>query len=192
VIVFYISSFLKLLPFFVPVTIPRVTAYNLNFMKNLLIYKNLQSLTNLIVFTAISFVLFDIQYYMMKNLLGMENNACIPGGYLTIGNIVFAITTSILMGIFIVNFGTFIAREFKVKKIALSSLSGIGFIIGIFTVFCPVCVFPVVALGGLSFVFQFFVLYNSVIKIISIALMLISLWILEKRLGGCEVEIVNK
>ncbi len=127
----------------------------------------------------------------MKNLPGIGSvPACIIGGSLNFGNILFSLVLSIFTAINIRAF--FKLYKLRSKSIALKAsgpLAGFGFIIGFFTVFCALCTIPVISIFGLAIGLGFFTTYNIYFKVISLILMILSLYLLDKQLRShCSCE----
>ena len=135
---------------------------------------------SLLIILSVSLVLFNINYYMMANLPGFENNMCVIGAGLTPLNVIFSIILSVMTGVFVAA----LVELFKQRraKLANASVSGIGLLIGTFTIFCTWCTIPVISLFGISLSLSVFVDYNLGIKIISIILMSTGLYLLSKQL----------
>lgn len=144
--------------------------------------KNLFNLRSLLIVATLSLIFFNIDYYIMSELPGYKDNMCVPGGGLTPLNIFFSAILSIMVGIFVATFVK-LAKTLRPKRLGVSSLVGTsGFILGNFTVFCPLCLFPAISLFGLSIGLSFFTTYNLAIKLLSLALLIIGLIILNKKL----------
>lgn len=138
---------------------------------------------NCIVMLGVAFVLFDIQYYIMANLPGYKDLTCIIGAGLTPENIVFAIIVSLMAALFLIGF----FQLFKIKRntsLQLFSISGIGAFLGALTIFCLPCTISVLSVFGIAIGLSFFTTYNLVIKIISLALLFVGLYLLNKQLKG--------
>ena len=129
-----------------------------------------------------AFVLFDIQYYFMKYLPGTRDFMCIMGANFTPINILFSAILSICMGILISGLFFLIQQKNTQNKVTVTSLSGIGAIIGSFTIFCTVCTLPVISLFGISLSLQLFVDYNLPFKIMSLFCTLFGIYLLNKQI----------
>lgn len=121
----------------------------------------------------------------MATLPGEKDFACVEGAALTAGNIIFALFMSLLSGIII---ASLVSLHYKkhatTKEVELGTLSGIGAIFGMLTVFCTFCSFPIISLFGLSFAVSLFTDYNLLFKGISLALLLGSLYLIHRQLEG--------
>ena len=134
---------------------------------------------------GVSLIVFNINYYLMANLPGSRDNACVMGAGLTPLNIIFSVVLSVLTGIFVV----FLIKLFRKRmaKLASTSASGIGLVVGVLTVFCTLCALPVISLFGISLSLSIFVDYNVYFKILSVVLMLGGLYLVNRQLKkGCE------
>ena len=140
---------------------------------------------------ALAALIFDGYFLLMKNLPGVGSvPACIVGGSLTLGNILFSVILSILTAIMIAGLiRLYQERSYRKKATINSSLAGFGFIVGFFTVFCALCTIPVISLFGVAIGLGFFTTYNLFFKLISLAVMFFSLYLLNKQLSdSCSCE----
>lgn len=128
-------------------------------------------------------LIFDVNYYLMSTMLGTRNNACAIGANLTPFNIIFSGLMSIFAGMMIVGIGALIKKKRNATQAV--SLSGIGFVSGIFTLFCTVCILPLVTIFGVAIDLGFFTTYNVFFKLISLLLFVWGLWLLNRKLA-CE------
>ncbi|MDP2691235.1 MAG: hypothetical protein Q8O95_02400 [bacterium] len=146
------------------------------------ILKVLQNPVSLLVALGFAFLFFDLQYLMMSRLPGSVDDMCVPGAGLNPSNITFSIALSILAGIVII--GLYETIRMKGSSIKDLSASGLGALVGTFTVFCPICTLPILSVLGLSVGFGFFNTYNIWLKILSLALMTYALYDLNKQISG--------
>ncbi len=154
---------------------------------NSAILRNLKNPFYSMIALGSSVLFFDLSYYFMANLPGTRNNMCVIGAGLTTLNIAFSVALSILTGIMVASVFA-LYRKRKSSLIATSSLSGVGLIVGSFTVFCAACTIPVFTLFGLSLSLGFFTTYDLPIKIVSMLLMLVSLYLINNQLNDtCEI-----
>lgn len=147
------------------------------------ILKNLKKPIYLFTMLGTTFLFFDINYYMMANLPGTRDYMCVIGAYLTLWNISFSVVLSLLTGLMVAAFVA-LFREKRGGLAASSTVSGIGLLLGSFTVFCTFCSIPVISLFGLSLGLSFFTTYNLAFKIISMALMLGGVYLINKQLAN--------
>lgn len=133
---------------------------------------------------ACSLGFFAFYYHVMATLPGHADDQCALGVNLTASNISFSALLSILMGIFIAGMIVHFQQKAAEKKIILSSLSGIGVVVGSMTVFCTICTIPVVSVFGLSFGLSIFTDFDITFKIVSLVLVLLGLYMLNKQLRG--------
>lgn len=142
-----------------------------------------------------AFIVFDINYYFMKNLPGTRDLMCVDGGGYTPENIIFSLVLSVLTGILVAGFMGVFSMKAEEKNIQLTSLSGVGLLLGMLTVFCPLCTLPVVSVFGFS-LWAFFTENEIIFKILSLVLMLIPLYLLNQQLKKecviCEVPIGSR
>jgi len=137
----------------------------------------------MLVFVGLLLLFFDLNYYLMTRLPGTEGLACVPGGNVTAINITFAVLLSILSALM---FSAAIMLTGARRPTA--GIAGVGAVVGTFTVFCTTCSLPFISLFGLSVGLGFFTTYNLAIKIISLVLILVGLYYLEKQLqGNCKI-----
>lgn len=135
---------------------------------------------------ALAALIFDGYFLIMKKLPGVGAvPACTVGGSLTLGNIVFSVLLSILTAIMIAGLIKLYKMRSQRKNAKInSSLAGFGFIIGFFTVFCALCTIPVISLFGVAIGLGFFTTYNLLFKVISLAFMGLSLYLLNRQLSS--------
>jgi hypothetical protein len=137
-------------------------------------------------------LVFDFNYYLMLKLPGSEDEMCVMGVNLTAGNIIFSILLSLLIAVVITGLLALFVKKRAQRKVELASLSGVGLGLGMFTFFCPVCAIPLLSTAGLSVVFQTFNDFNLVFKIVSIGMLLMTLFFLNRHLGDecvkCKVR----
>lgn len=133
---------------------------------------------------ALTALIFDVYFIIMKRLPGVGSiPACTIGGSLTVENIFFSLILSGLTAFNILGLiKLYKVRSKAVSKKGTSSLAGLGFIIGFFTVFCALCTIPVISVFGLAIGLGFFTTYNLYFKIVSLLLMAGSLYLLNKQL----------
>lgn len=125
-------------------------------------------------------------YILMAKLPGTNGYACIEGGNLTTINISTSAIISIFTGIIIIGF----KEVFKSKKQSLhiGSTSSIALLLGSLTTICTVCALPIISLFGISISLQFVTTHNTAFKIISLAFMMMSIYLLNKNLKQeCQV-----
>lgn len=147
------------------------------------LFKQLKNPTHLLIFLGVSFIFFDLNYYFISKLPGEVDNACVIGANITPVNVGFAVILSLLAGLMVVG-GIALHKQRRARMAVSSILSGFGVLVGTFTVFCTVCTLPVISLFGLSLGLGFFTSYNLTFKIISLLLMLMGMYLLEKQLEG--------
>lgn len=152
---------------------------------NSLVLKNLAKPVNALVALGVAVLVFDVNYYMMATLPGTRDLMCVIGAGLTPLNIVFSIILSVLTGTAVV--AVIEAYKLRRSKMLATSASGLGVFVGMMTVFCPLCTFPVLSIFGLSLL-PLFNTFEIWFKVVSIGLMLLSLYILEGQLKDeCKI-----
>lgn len=132
------------------------------------------------VLTGVSILFFDISYYLMAYTPGFENNMCVIGASLTMTNIIFSVVLGLLFGLMVVSMIELI--RMKRSKMIASSTTGLGVILGGFTIFCPVCVLPVISFFGISVFFSLLVDYNFLFKAASLLLIMGGLYLINGQL----------
>jgi hypothetical protein len=162
----------------------------------MVILKNLKTPKYLLVAVGIAFIAFDISYYLMATLPGSRNEMCIMGANMTAGNISYSLSLSVLIGILIAGLIALGEKRLHTrKKLAVTSLSGLGAGIGVMTIFCTACTLPVISLFGLSVTLEFFTYNNITFKVVSLVMMLYSIYMLNRQLNDkcerCVPEKVN-
>lgn len=148
------------------------------------ILKNLSNPVHALIALAIGLTFFSINFALMAKLPGEVDNMCVIGGGLNAGNLIFTGILSVLLGIFAAGLLALFTKTKTKKSAAITALSGTGFVIGTFTVFCAVCTIPAISLFGLSTILGFFNYYNLAIKIISIIIVSLGLFFLNRQLAN--------
>lgn len=152
------------------------------------IITHLKKTTYFLVALVVAFLFFGVNYYLMANLPGEQNKMCVIGAGLTSINIFFALLISICAGIAFSGFMALAAQKRTTRSFAISSLPGVGVVVGTFTVFCTLCTLPVISLFGFSFGFGFFTDYNVLFKAISFVFAIGGLYLLNGQLrDNCVV-----
>ena len=146
------------------------------------VINNLAVPSYLMIFIGAAFLFFDFQYYLMAKLPGTRNEMCVQGANFTPVNMIFSILLSLLVGLICANMIALFSKRASERKAALSSLSGIGVGVGVVTLFCPICSLPVISLFGLTLGFDFINDFNVWIKLISVFVLLFSLYEIDKQL----------
>lgn len=141
----------------------------------------------MMIFVAlgVAVLVFDFNYYLMSTMIGSRNHACVMGANLTTANIIFSGIFSVLCGAL----GAGVVALYRQRRGVMksSAISGIGMILGIFTMFCTACTFPIISLFGLSFGVGFFTDYSITFQILSLALLGYGMFTLNRQLDGvCE------
>lgn len=155
------------------------------------IFKSLQSAKSFYHILSITTVLFLINYHLMATMPGDFNNSCMLGAALTPKNIIFSLVLSFISAALFINIGQLIKKEQNKHNVKIASLSGLGLITGTLTIFCTFCALPVISLLGVSLT-SLFTTYNTAFQLISLALLIISGYFLNKQLKGeCQLCKVN-
>lgn len=144
---------------------------------------NLKKPAYALIMVGTSVLFFDLNYYFMSQLPGTRDNMCVVGAYLTALNVIFGIVLSILAGLMVIS----MIELFNVKRrglAATSTLSAIGLFLGTFTMFCTLCTIPVITLFGLSLSLSFFTTYNLIFKAVSLLLILLGLYLINRELSN--------
>lgn len=153
----------------------------------------LKQIKYILFLLGMSTLFFVVQLYIMYKLPSSNNYMCYVGGNLTYTNISFSLIQSILISIIII--GIVIQVQLKAYKnsIKLFSLSGLGAMLGTLTLFCPLCVLPLISILGVSISMHFFLEYNLLIKIISTILLLFGAYLVSSQLEGtCKICKISK
>lgn len=150
------------------------------------ILDNLRKPVSALVGLGVSVLLFDAYYYMMVTFPGTIDRMCVIGANFNPTNVAFSIVLALMTGI-MVSAIVELARRRRAQVLG-SSASGVGFVVGTFTVFCTFCTIPVISLFGLSVSLSFFTTYEIWFKGASLILMIAGLYLLNKQLDGeCEI-----
>jgi hypothetical protein len=155
------------------------------------ILKPLIEKKSLISISLLTVICFAPQYYILKHLPGEAFNSCMIGAYFTAGNISFALIISILIAINFISMGIVIKskKEFKVLS---ASLSGSGFFLALLTSLCLPCTLPLITLLGVSISLNFVTDNLMLFKAISLILLIINFYILEKQyIDECQICNIN-
>jgi len=153
---------------------------------NLAVLKNLKSTTNLLIALGSGLLFFDLNYYLMANLPGTRDRMCILGANMNVANITYAVLMSLMVGVMVAGVVT-LFRQHK-ANMATSTTGGAAVLIGTFTVFCTACTLQTISIFGLSIGLTFFTTYNILFKVISVGMMLVGMFFLNRQLEGeCKV-----
>lgn len=149
------------------------------------IFKTFKNPVNIFIFIAIFTIIFDLNYILTKNLPGHINNMCVNNGVITPGIMAYILILSFLTSLLLLA----IIETIKHKTLKTKSMAGItGSAIGTLVVFCPACTIPTITIFGFAISTQFFLDYELAIRIISITLILIGLWIVNSQLkDDCKI-----
>lgn len=142
----------------------------------------------LFAFLLIFGALFYANYYLMVNLPGHRDEMCVMGAGLNPLNMVFAFAMSALVGFVVIGFVENIKLKAKVSKAKLGSASFFGLATGMLTTFCTLCTLPVLTLFGLSIPIAFFTDYEIYFKAISLILLGLSFYFVNRALAKkCKI-----
>ncbi len=153
-------------------------------MREVKVITNLRDPLHFSIFFATSLIFFSLSYSVMATLPGERDNMCVIGGALTLENIVFAVILSLAVGVMLAGFTEMIRTRAFNNKLAITSLSGSAFVLGIFTLFCALCTLPLISFFGISISLWFFTEYVFLFQIASLFLMGFALYLMEYQLGG--------
>jgi hypothetical protein len=143
--------------------------------------------TSVIIALLSGGILFLFDYRLMKTLPSAGKFSCLIGGALTPFNVSFSLVLSLLMGTMIAGVVQLFTQKKQEGAFATTSLLGIGTTVGFFTTFCTACTLPVLSLFGLSLGLGFFTTYNVLFKSVSLALLLVGLFLLNQQMrGACQ------
>lgn len=145
------------------------------------ILRALRNPVRLVVALIVAILFFDLNYFLMSRLPGEVDRMCVIGGYLNGVNIGFAVVMSALTGILVAGVLA-LYKQRRAKMAATSALSGVGLLVGTFTVFCTTCTIPVFSFWGLSIGLNFFTDFNLEFKILSFILMVVGIYLLNQQL----------
>jgi len=138
-----------------------------------------------VIWTAALAASFFVPYlWAMTSLPGLAEQACMIGGSLTIGNVLFSGVMSVMTALMI--FALWLLHKRRAFRIRMAAGGAVGGIMGFFTVFCTLCTLPVISLFGLSVGLGFFTTYNVMLKATSISLMAFVLWLMDDKLKTCK------
>lgn len=156
------------------------------------IFSNLKQVKYSLVFVGVAAIVFDISYYLMSTLPGSRDLMCVMGANLTPLNIGFSLIMSALIGLLVAGFIALFSMKLAEKKATLTSVSGLGMLAGMMSVFCTACTLPVLSLFGLSVSLEFITHYDVPAKVLSVLLLSGSLYMLNKQLKKeCAVCVTN-
>ena len=132
----------------------------------------------------------------MYNLPGTNGYQCIYGANLTWDNIGFAIIMSLAVGLVVVALTEMIRRKKEILGAELGIVSLVGMVFGFLTTFCTFCSLPLISLFGATIALTWFTDYEWYFKILSLALLGISLYVLDNQLKGdckvCKIKVRKK
>lgn len=134
-------------------------------------------------------IFFLLNFWIMKNLPGSGNESCAIGAGITTFNIIFSLITSLAFGLLISGMVA-LYRHRKTAKILRSSTAAttvIASVISFFTVFCVACTLPFITIFGAAISLNFFTDFEIELKLLSLTLMFLALYLLNRQLNGCEI-----
>lgn len=143
---------------------------------------NLKQLKYFLAALGVAVLMFDVSYYVMSTFPGTRNNMCVMGANFTPTNIVFSILLSVMVGILFAGFIALFAQNYVKNRAKLTSLSGLGFLIGTMSVICTACTLPVISLFGVTVWLDFFTNHELLFKAVSLIIMSASLYLLNQQL----------
>jgi len=146
------------------------------------IIAQLKQLKYFFIFVGVAALMFDISYYVMSTLPGSRDSMCVVGANITPLNIGFTAIMSLLIGILMVGFIALFAQNYAKNKAGLTSLSGMGMLVGTMSVICTACTLPVISLFGFSIWLDFFTDYEVLFKVLSFGMIAASLYLLNQQL----------
>ena len=157
------------------------------------VISNVLDPVSLMVFLGAAFIFFDLQYFLMVSLPGTRDNMCVDGANLTPVNIIFSILLSLLVGLMVANLIALFSIQVKKSGAALTSVTGVGMGMGALTLFCPICALPVISVFGFSLGLEFINDFNIWLKLLSIAMLVVSLIMVNKRFSeDCKACVYEK
>ncbi|MFT7184025.1 MAG: hypothetical protein ACI9QC_000351 [Oceanicoccus sp.] len=138
-----------------------------------------------IFWTMLVAVLFFGPYlWALITLPGLGERACLVGASLTPENIIFSALISITTALTL--FGVCLMHKQRAFRFRMAAGGAIGGILGFFSVFCTLCVVPIISVFGFSIGLGFFTTYNVMIKAVSLSLMFFVLWMINDKLKNCK------
>lgn len=157
-----------------------------------------------LTFLIAASIFFLLNFWIMQSLPGSRNEACVVGAGLTTFNIIFAILTSIAFGLLMMGMVQ-LYRQRKTKKMLQTTApekpkegrksshffaagaTVMGSFISFFTIFCVACTLPFITIFGAAISLNFFTDFEIEFKLLSLTLMFLALYLLNKQLEGCEI-----
>jgi len=123
------------------------------------------SLRNISIFSGMFLVFYGITTWMLLNLPGSSNMACVIGAYVTPINLITNLLLSFAIAATVVNM-----VEFSTKKSAFVSKSGvIGSALVFLTSFCASCTLPILASLGVGGFFSLISIYHGWFQILALS-----------------------
>lgn len=148
----------------------------------------LKNRRSVLIFVAVSSAFFSINYYALKKLPSSNGFMCTIGGNISVLNIVFITTISIAIGLLVVGLIQLTHKKKYENRFRIGSASAAGTFTGMLTTFCTFCTLPILGLFGVGAVLSFIAEYQIYIKSISILILGISVYLLNKQLRGkCKI-----
>lgn len=148
--------------------------------------------------SAIPFFLANL--YLISNLPGSRDDACVIGANINPVNIIFVVITGMAFGLLVAGMVEIYlqrrtAQSLKKKQNQARAGKGIfaglatvlGGVISFFTVFCVACTLPFISIFGAAISLNFFTDFEIEFKLLSLTLMFLALYLLNRQLEGCAV-----
>lgn len=139
-----------------------------------------------VVFGLAFGLLFYVNYYLMAHLVGERDLMCVMGAGLTPFNLFFAFAMSVMAGLLMVGFIQNTKNK-ATSQVKVGSTSFLGLGLGTLTSFCTLCSLPALTLFGSSVSLGFFTDYEIYFKLLSMILLVLGLYFVNKELKeGCK------
>lgn len=135
---------------------------------------------NVLIALAVALPFFSLNFYLLLNLPANIGFACSLGGYFTVQNIMYAGLYAFIFGILIVGIIEIFKR--KIDRIKVASTGIFSLTIAFLTTVCTLCVLPALSIFGINMSLAIFTTYNYYFKMIALAVLLISIFLIEINL----------
>jgi len=141
-----------------------------------------QSSSRILGVFVIASLVFAFNWHLMSSLPGTRNLQCVMGAGLTLSNILYSILIAFFSGVTLVGLWDASVASQRAQGISALSLSSIGTILASLSTICTLCALPVFSLFGVSLSLEFITDYNGVVKLVSLALLVIAMYQVDRRM----------
>lgn len=119
--------------------------------------------------------------------------ACVTGENLTLPNVFFALSISILLSMNCIGLYVIFRNEQVKNNVTLSSLGGVGFLMWLISTVCFACYLPIISILGFNFSLNFLNFFEGWAQFLGIGLAGLGVYMVDRQIregcrnGKCEI-----